>query len=39
MSAGGALEGGDGLHRLVGGAVRHQDAVGAAEAEAVCTGQ
>lgn len=38
MSAGGALEGGDGLQRLVGGTMRHQDAMGTVEAEAVGAG-
>lgn len=35
----GALKGRDGLEGLAGGAVRHQDAVGAVKAEAVGTGQ
>jgi len=35
IAARGALEGGDGLDGLAGGAAGHQDAVGAAEAEAV----
>lgn len=39
MPAGGALEGADGLHRLVGGTVRDQNAVGTVEAEAMCAGQ
>ena len=39
MPAGGALEGVDGLHRLVGGTVRDQDSVGTVEAEAMCAGK
>lgn len=39
IAARGALEGGDGLDGLAGGAAGHQDAMGTAEAEAVSTGQ
>lgn len=39
MAAGGALEDADGLDGLVGATVRHQDAVGAVGAQAVCAGQ
>lgn len=35
----GTLKGGDGFERLAGGAVRHQDAVGAVETQAVGAGQ